>query len=194
MQSPCFSINFRNKENKKVFLRAHVCAPLNSALWMNCPLSLSQWCDHSLTGTNTAVHSCTQDASKRPVSTSVLVWCSVIYSPEDGVWCCVLARIQSANLKGTSRPDFKGDTRCSVWLFSATHPFKTHRVERNPDHEYAFNRLWAGSELRWNKCPHYLRENHSCPVLLSCVNWRQNAPHKPVQSNVTRTPRNLLSI
>lgn len=67
--------------------------------------------------------------------------------------------------------------------YSVAHP-QLYWIEKE-SWQCVFNRPWAGSKLRWNKCPHDLRENHSCPELLSCVNWHQNVLHQTVQCCMT---------
>lgn len=112
----------------------------------------------------------------------VLVWCSLIYF----LWALSLILCSSKNpisrSKRHSEVIFKGwhEFLCMILLL-AIYPCPSKRIQlrTNLDGEFVFNRPWAGSELSWNKCSHYLRENHSHTPLRSCVRWYQNALHKP---------------
>lgn len=126
------------------------------------------------------------------------------YSCIQFLWEWTLTECSSKDLISKSerhaQAGFPGDALCTThfsvplgtpWVLSTqtalehtessapSSSLRTQWVERESlNSKCGFNRPWTGSELRWNKCPHYLRESCSCPELLGHVNWHQNALHQ----------------
>lgn len=157
--------------------------------WIALYLSL-RWYYHSLTGTHAAVHSCTQDASQSTMSTICprVVQLNLFPLRMESDKLCSSKNLISRS-KRLSEVRLKGwdEFTCMVCLRTFYPcPSKHSQLRTNLDDEFVFNRPWAGSGPRRNKCSHYSREHHGHPPLLSWLRWCLNTVRKSVQGNVTK--------
>lgn len=126
-------------------------------------------------------------AHRQPI---VLMWCSLIYFLWG--WSLILCSSKNPISKSKRHPEVRfkewDEILCTIPLLALSPSHSKHtRLRTDLDVEFVFNRPYAGSELRWNKCSHYLTENHSYTLLLSWVSWCQKVLHESIQCSVTTT-------